>query len=139
MNHFSAKPLKRENELKAKLVERTRIRLPGFVLQLHQQVRGSGTPDLSLDGLARGSWWEVKHATPDFLSPGIQEVTCCRLAAANFCRYIIYFDDGHKKQTRIVHPVAVRDRVGWDYPIETFCVGIDHEFVIDYMEKRHGR
>lgn len=131
---------KEEDHHKAKLCTQIRGMMPGFVLQLHQQVRGSGTPDLSLDGLARSSWWELKHATPDFKSPGIQEVTCCRLAAASFCRYIIFFDNGHRKETQIVRPVDVRDRSDFNsIRVEFGWAGFNYAAVADFMRKVHER
>lgn len=140
MSIITLKPGKRENELKARQCEVIRERMPGFVLQLHQQVRGSGTPDLSLDGLARTSWWEFKHATPDFKSPGIQEVTCCRLAAASFCRYVIFYDDGRRKETQIVKPTDVRDRLDFrSIKVEFGWVGFKFEEVADFMRQVHER
>lgn len=129
-----------EGELKSKQSDAIRDIMPGFVLQLHQQIRGKGTPDMSLDGLARTSWWELKHGTPKFLSPGIQEVTCCRLAAASFCRYIIYFDNGHRKETQIVRPVDVRDRLDFNsIRVEYSWPGFDFGAVAYFMRQIHER
>jgi hypothetical protein len=83
---------KRENELKLELHHVIEQRYPMLQSLLHQQVRGSGHPDMSLSGNKRTVWYEIKHATPHFESPGIQEWMCQRLEKTSRCRYIIYID-----------------------------------------------
>jgi len=105
---------KRENELKDAYWKRFEQMYPPsvyFAMQ-HQDVRKSGYPDSSLHGLGRSSHWEFKHATPNFSSPGIQEITCGRLARHSFsCLYVLFVEVGNVLQTRIVHP---RDIFGQD-------------------------
>jgi len=125
---------KRENELKSRSVEALRKAAPSFVVQVHQQIRHSGTPDISVDGNRVGSWWEFKHATPGFESHGLQELTCLRLAAATYCRYIIFYEnaDGVDKRTLIVHPKRVHDL----FP-EAFTLGHDHAWIAEFIKKVH--
>jgi hypothetical protein len=124
-----------ESKYKGQLMETFREQLPRFVAIRHENTAHSGTPDISIDGMGKCSWLEVKHGTPNFDSDGRQELLCLRLAGANFCRYVIYHEDaqGNNKRTLIVHPKNLRDLIP-----ETFCVGFNHQFVVDYIKKRHG-
>lgn len=126
-----------ESTLKSALMRQIRDDLPGFVAQRHEDVRTSGIPDISLDGRARGSWWECKYGTPDFQSSGIQELTMLRLAAASYARYIIWEERDGRKRTMIVHPrhIGERDLHGF---AEAWCVGFNQRFVVDQMGKVHG-
>lgn len=129
---------KQENILKEKCVAVLRQELPKYVVQVHQQVVGSGTPDLSIIGVGRTSWLEFKHATPDFESRGIQELQMLRLAAAGFARYIIWWEDGkspHTQRTLIVHPRYLKD---YATMFEDSCVGFNHRFLADYVRKIHA-
>jgi len=131
---------KRETELKLEQLD-VLDKLYGdlFFAQQHQDVRKSGQPDVSLSGLHSTTWWEYKHATPRFSSPGIQENTCARLAARSFCRYIIYFETPCIFSTWIVHPLEVKDKRGimnlihpeWIFP------GFAHDKVAEYMKRTH--
>lgn len=107
-----------------------------FLPLLHQQVRGHGMPDMTLTGHKRTSWWEIKHATPDFVSPGIQEHTCALLAQNGFCRYIIYFETLTLQETWIVHPRYILGRHGKTAGLPTLEYvfnGHDHKGVLKYM------
>lgn len=125
---------KREAALKSALMQVIKQQLPGFVALRHEDVRTSGIPDLSLDGNGWSSWWEIKHATPHVSSIGIQELTCLRLAAANYCRYIIYYENklGVAKRTLIVHPKHLHTLLP-----EAFTEGHNHRFVVEFMKKMH--
>jgi len=81
--------------------------------------------------------WEFKHATPDFDSPGLQELTCMRLAASGHCRYVIWQESRHGsgKRTLIVHPDKVHDK---SLVHEDACVGFDHRWLVEYIRKAHG-
>ena len=136
-----ARVAKREGALKAKLLERVRLRLPKFVAFAHQDVQTAGIADVSLTGNKLTSWWEAKHGTPDFDSPGIQELRCMQLAINGFCcRYIIWHEDKDVQRTLIVHPSDVHYRPDWKFVgnAERECFGFNHDFVVDYMAHVHG-
>jgi hypothetical protein len=83
---------KRENALKLQLHHTIEESYPELQSIVHQQVRGGGHPDMSLSGFKRTIWYEIKHATPYFESPGLQEWMCQRLEKTSRCRYIIFVD-----------------------------------------------
>ncbi len=133
---------KREDELKAALFVELRKLPKTFELLPIQDVRKSGTPDFTLNGIDKTTWWEVKHATPNFSSPGIQEIMCSRLARTSFCRYIIYVDGRvwwptkiheHDQFTVIVPPSHVfghKGKLDWQdmlYRADHFVRGFNHE------------
>lgn len=107
--------------------------LPGYVCQRHEDRFTSGWPDISVTGNGHTSYWEVKHATPDWKSNGIQELTMLRLAHASFCaRYIFYYEKQDAKRTLIVHPDNLKSL---DSDEET--VGFDHKWLVAFIEKVH--
>lgn len=154
---------KREDELKERLFAVAR-KLPStyFLLPI-QDVRKSGTPDFSLHGYQKSSWWEVKHATPVrnrepqvgiavFDSPGIQEIICQRLARTSYCRYIVYIDmwmsypDAPMKRvqlTTIIKPIFVANHDGkldWASVLDVADVvfeGHNHDAVVKHMAEQH--
>ena len=122
---------KQESTLKGNLMTHLRA-MKGYLPIRHEDVSTSGIPDISITGYNFTSWLEVKHATPSFKSPGIQELMCLRLAAAGHCRYLIYYEKGAIKRTLIIHPKHLKD-----LQPEAFCIGFDHEFVVDYIRQIH--
>lgn len=126
---------KRETPLKAALMKVMRTELPRFVVMRHEDRWTSGIPDFSVDGAGRTSWYEVKHADPEFDSEGIQELTCLRLAVASYCRYVIYYEnkDGAEKRTMIVHPKHLHALIP-----EASVPGYSHAFVAAYIRRVHG-
>lgn len=127
---------KREAELKS-LFRRALIkRLPTFQMLQYSTV---GAPDRSILGYGVQTNWEAKHGTPDFESPGNQELVCMRLAAASHCRYIIWQEsaDGVGQRTMIVHPIKVKFRNGWTLEPETFCIGYDMKWLVEQVMKAH--
>lgn len=127
---------KNEAGLKAKLIKA----LPSDYLAIaHSDLWKSGIPDLSISGHGRTSWWELKHATPNFATKEIQEITCLRLAKLSFCRYIIYYEHDGSKETLIVHPNNVRGRRGVmrDIAYEVWIKGFDHASVVRYIQAVH--
>lgn len=94
--------MKDETGLKSKLWPF--LKCPGFVPLRHEDVRTSGIPDLSYTGLGKTSWWEFKHATPDWSTSGIQELTCMRLAVSGICRYVFWHEVDDFRETRIYVP-----------------------------------
>jgi len=105
---------KREDELKALFVYDFRYRYTAreFFVMLHQDVRKSGYPDIAVHGNKLSTHWEFKHATPDFSSPGVQEITCRKIAMHAYCRYVIFLEHGDLMQTWIVHPDRVYKKDG---------------------------
>jgi hypothetical protein len=124
---------KNETGIRSALVEEFKS-LVGFVLLRHEDIRTVGMPDASLTGYGNTSWMEFKHATPDFTSSGIQELTMLRLAAAGFARYVIWHEkaDGTAKRTLIVHPKNLKTMEP-----EEWCVGFNHKWVVEYFRRRH--
>lgn len=127
--------MKREAELKSKLGAELRRQLPGFLVLAYAT---NGAPDREIVGAGVTTRWECKHATPDFLSPGDQELMCCRLAVVAHCRYIIWFEHHGIQKTMIVHPKQVMERVGWNLIPETFCVGFDMWWLVGQIKLAHG-
>lgn len=133
---------KRENELKAQSVAEVERQFGTlfFALPL-QDVRKSGHPDVTFSAFDKTTWWEYKHATPRFRSPGIQEHICQRLAHTSYCRYVIYFEDKHSMtRTAIYHPEDVAGCKGdlscADPEIE--WRGIAHAHVANFIYLAHG-
>lgn len=128
------KDRRQENILKGKLVEQIKLIVPGFVILAHQDLVTGGIPDLSLSGYGRTTWWEVKHSVDrKFDTKGIQELTCLRLAAASYCRYIIYVEKNGLKQTLIIHPRNLKT-----LDPEDSCIGFDHKWVVNFMRGVHN-
>jgi|SRR6185436_505840 len=123
-----------ESTPRSALMRMIKLALPHFVALRHEDVRTRGIPDLSLTGLGRTTWWECKHATPDFKSQGIQELTMLRLAAAGYARYIIWREeaDGSDKQTLIVHPEHLATLTP-----EAWCAGYDHRWMVEQLARAH--
>lgn len=127
---------KEEGELKSKFGEELKRRLPGFLLL---QYLTNGAPDRSVIGNARQTNWEMKHGTPDFRSPGDQELMCLRLAAAGHCRYVVWHEFNGVKRTLIVHPKVVRACEGMKVNLEAeaSCIGFDMKWLVEYIAKEH--
>ena len=124
--------MKNESGLKAALLREVKRQLPGLVVLAHADSIRSGVPDWSVTGGGCTTWWEFKHATPDFASPGIQELTMRRLAAGGFARYVIWEEKRGIKRTLIIHPNHLKDRQP-----EVWAVGFDYRFVVDYLREAH--
>jgi hypothetical protein len=103
---------KREDDIKQAFWARFKVLYPAYFVLSHQEVRKAGYPDNSVSGYAKTSWWEFKHATPNFLSPMIQEMTCARLARFSYCRYIIFYESREQLQTLIYHPRMILGNKG---------------------------
>ena len=125
---------KREGELKQLWRQELKRQLPGFYVL---QYSTNGAPDREIVGAGVTTRWEAKHATPDFASPGDQELMCCRLAVAGHCRYVIWYEYRGIQKTMIVHPKDVMDRTGWNLMPESFCVGFDMKWLVHQVRKAH--
>lgn len=111
---------------------RTLLPAPRYMAFRHEDVRSVGIPDISVTSHRFTSWWETKHATPDFYTFGLQELNCKRLAQVGFCRYIIWFETPEVCKTLIVHPKHLTDLTP-----EAEAVGHDHHFITEFMRSVH--
>ena len=125
---------KREAELKSLFGKELRRQLPGFYLL---QYSTNGAPDRSVVGAGRQTNWEMKHGTPDFDSPGDQELMCARMAQASHCRYVVWQEQRGVQRTLIVHPKDVMNRSGWNLVPEVFCVGFDMRWLVAQIRIAH--
>ncbi len=126
--------MKREAELKAKFMKELHRQLPAFLVL---QYSTNAAPDREIVGMGVTTRWEMKHATPQFASPGDQELMCCRLAVAAHCRYIVWYEHCGVERTLIVHPRHVFGRTNWNLETEAWCVGLDMKWLVDYIRKMH--
>lgn len=130
---------KREAELKSAFTKEFKRQHPGFMTLF---LMNSGAPDRALVGLGRTSFWEFKHATPDFSSPGNQELFCIRLAASSAaCRYVLWWESakGIGQRTMIVHPGEIKasHQERRDPIPEDSCTGFNHRWLANYVWKVH--
>ena len=125
--------MKREGELKSAFTKELKRQLPDFYVL---QYATSGAPDREIVGAGVTTRWEMKHATPDFVSPGDQELMCCRLAVAGHCRYVIWWENaqGIGQRTMIVHPNRVLDQ---SLVPEVWCQGHDHRWLVQQIRMAH--
>jgi hypothetical protein len=147
---------KRETPLKQDLFDVLEVPRATYVPLIVpiQDVRKGGTPDFTFNVCNKTSWWEVKHATPHFDSPRLQEITCERLAKTSFCRYIIYVDammpylvGPHKQEQFVVilDPKHVArkhgklDRLVMCSEADVVIGNFDHEKVADAIWSVHTR
>ena len=91
-----------EHQITARLLRVLRETLTGYVIIKHADSYNFGLPDVSATGDKMTSWWEIKHANPIFKSRGVQWRTCCRLAEAGICYYIIFSEE--PQRTTIISP-----------------------------------
>jgi hypothetical protein len=127
--------MKREADLKARLMKELRAALPHFVCQRHEDRFVAGWPDITITGNRRTSHWEAKHATPRITSTGIQELTMQRLAQASFhARYIIWYEKDDVKSTIILHP---RNITALE-PADEWCDGFNMKWLVEYIERIHS-
>lgn len=132
---------KRESELRSKFLDEVKNHnlLPHAVIIRHEDVRTGGIPDMSVTLYGKTTWWEAKHGTPDFESPGNQELMMMRLAAAGYARYIIWWESasGIGKRTLIVHPREVHERKNWLLISEEATSDFDHRWLARKILERH--
>lgn len=122
---------KREAELKAETMRQLRNATNFVILEYAT----AGAPDRAIIGNGVTTNWEFKHGTPDFESPGIQELTCMRLAAQGHCRYIIWQES--PPCTLIVHPNHVHNRTGWRLEAEARCNGFSIGWLVTQIKQAH--
>ena len=126
---------KREGALKSLFTAEMKRQLPYFYMLQHST---AGAPDRSITGAGHTSFWEFKHGVPDFLSPGDQELMCCRLDMANHCRYVIWQEIRGVQRTLIVRPIEVHQRTSWLLNAEAAWPGFDMKTLVRYVGKLHG-
>lgn len=105
---------KRENEIKSAFFKRFEVLYPVrlYTVLQHQDVRKPGHPDSSVHGFGKSSFWEFKHATPNFSTYALQEITCARLQKHTYCRYVLFFEYRDTLKILIAKPSDVRRRQG---------------------------
>ena len=124
---------KQEQFIRSNLMAQLKMELPGFVFLRHEDVRQNGHPDLSATGIAKTTWWEIKHGTPDFETNGIQELTMLRLAAAGYARYIVFEERKEIQRTLIIHPRHIAT-----VSPEASTIGFDYKWVANYIREVHA-
>ena len=137
--------IKRESELRTAYLAEVKRSWPSCIALRHEDVRWSGTPDLSQTAGGRTTWIEFKHATPEFSGTGLQEKICSDLAREGFCRYVVWCDfAGFEKKTMIIHPRVVKASVGrpqarkpWLMEPEAVTMGFDHRWLVQYFQGIH--
>jgi hypothetical protein len=92
----------------------------------------SGIPDFALVGRSNTSWWEIKYADPVFKNPGIQKLTCQRLARVGQCCYIVF--DVVMQCVYWVHPLNIED---WRNKGNAICASFDYAYVVRFMKEIH--
>lgn len=142
---------KQENKLKKHLVEvfNKSIDLVGYsyFVQQHQDVRKQGIPDLSVSGLGKTTWLELKHATPasgrktpTFSTRENQEDTCRELERTSSCFYVVYYiRDPETILTKIVSPSEVFGKKGKIEEMYTIreWQNYDHEAIVKFIHEKH--
>lgn len=128
---------KEEGRLKLAFTKELKRQAPDFLV-LHYLTNGA--PDREVVGNGKTSRWEFKHATPNFRSPGDQELMCARLAERGHCRYVIWLELGEKRMTAIVHPRVVLGRRGRGAGIiaEAWGEGFNMQWLVAEVLKAHA-
>jgi hypothetical protein len=128
--------MKREASLKSAFFKELAHQCPNFYTLRHHT---RAAPDRSITGGGRTTFWEFKHGTPHYESPGDQELMCMRLAIAGYCRYVLWWETakGVGQRTMIIHPRQMHDRVG-SFPLaEAWCSGYNHRWLVHYIRGIH--
>jgi hypothetical protein len=128
---------KREAELKAALMRELKRQCPEFFVFF---LATAGAADRGIAGNGRATFWEFKHATPHFDSPGNQVLACCRLDRQCYCRYVIWWEDaqGENRQTLIATPKAIHARTNAGFVHEASNPSFDPKWVVNYIKRAHG-
>lgn len=133
---------KRESPIKYAFFERFDQLFPPrlFYVMQHQDVRRSGHPDSSIHGYGQSTFWEFKHATPNFTTNELQELTCWRLARHAYCRYVLFYEYGDELKTLIVHPREVFKKKGKlaDMHVEAEFVGHNFDMLAGFIHAIHN-
>jgi len=137
--------MKQEAALKARFTAALKAAQPTWLSLLQST---AGAPDRAIAGDGQTSWFEFKHATPDFRSPGIQELLCARLEEQSQCWYVIWAENaaGGGQRTLIAHPSAIRaiprrssgNKSANDVHAFAFCAGYDMKWLVQQVIKMHN-
>jgi hypothetical protein len=92
----------------------------------------SGIPDFVLVGKGNTSFWEVKYADPVFKNPGIQKLTCQRLARVGTCYYLIF--DEVTQSVCYAEPINIDD---WRNKAQMLSSAFDYPYIIRFMKEMH--
>lgn len=92
----------------------------------------SGIPDFVLVGKSNTSFWEVKYADPVFKNPGIQKLTCQRLARVGRCWYLVF--DAGTEFVYLVEPQYIDD---WRNEGNEICEISEYKSVVRFMMEIH--
>jgi len=125
-----------ESKPKARLAELLREAFPKFVVQRHEDRYNGGTPDFSIDGNRRTSWWECKDVTDEkpMKQNELQKRMMVRLNRQTYSRYIIWSHQEGIEQTFIVVPSQINS---WMTTENFSDIGFDHRFVINAVRRVH--
>lgn len=98
-----------EAKIKDDLTAFLRQELLRFVIFRHEDRSTYGVPDLSVTGLTRTSWLEVKFANPECRSRGNQDLSMLRLGNVGLARYVIFAIENKHRFTYIVESKDYKD------------------------------
>ena len=118
-----------EAKLTQVLLAKARVTLRGSVVLKINDHSTSGIPDAAITWNGRTCWIEVKYANPGFKSTGIQELTCCRLALAGRCVYVVY--DGPHNTVSIIAP----QDIGRWREVGQRTDGLDHAWIVERIRE----
>jgi hypothetical protein len=123
-----------ETQFVSNAVRELRRQAPSFIVLKHADRFTHGVPDVSISGHRSTSWWEFKHADPDFKSPGVQELTMLRLAnATQRAWYVIYYEVN--RQVFIITPEELKK---WPHsPYVRRIEGFNHRDVASNIINLH--
>jgi hypothetical protein len=122
-----------EAELQSMFISDSKKALPEFIVIPHRNPSEAGTPDLSITGCGRTSWWELKVARPSIRSRGVQDIMLARLHTRGLARYLIFSEQDNLKQTHMVTPERVADGTWREFGVPGWNFGA----VFDYIRSLH--
>ena len=128
---------KREGQLKSAFTAEFRRQHPQYLMLL---LATGGGPDRLIVGNGKVSFWEFKHATPSFRSPGRQELVCLRLVEQDIhCRYVLWWENssGWDQRTLIVEPHIIHERKERPLVAEAWCCGFNHPWLTNDIYRVH--
>lgn len=105
---------KAEDRLTGAALKHLRTTFPNAVILKLADRATIGVLDVVINLNRITSWFEMKHATPDFDSSGIQDLNALRLAKESaYCRYLFFHEYDDEKCQYLVHP---KDYHTWSQP-----------------------
>lgn len=123
-----------EADLTSRLLQLTRLELPGCLALKHADRFNYAYPDVTVTWSRVTSWMEVKFYNEGPFERRVdQDIMCKRLAVQGDCHYIIFELRKGVRRTLWVEPAHIDDWV--DAP--DFCRGFDHFWLIQHMRLLH--